>query len=145
QERNKRGLRPHIGSCHTGIHIGGDCLSFSDEALSWEGAAAACASRGGALASLADPRAVLEYSQEYYDGTNFWIGGSDAVMEGHWVWHTGVPFAANFPWGRGEPDSRAGDHEDCLELRGKWYNDQECNRTNRYICEDLEPRLLVPL
>ncbi|CAL4139130.1 unnamed protein product, partial [Meganyctiphanes norvegica] len=126
-----------------GVAIGGECYWFNEELKNWDDAVLACASRGRALASPANPGAVLEYAygkySKFYSG--FWLGGSDVASEGTWVWQSGEPLGDRFPWdpenGHGEPNNANGD-ENCLEMRihENRYNDIQCHNTKGYICED---------
>ncbi|CAL4107811.1 unnamed protein product [Meganyctiphanes norvegica] len=125
-----------------GVAIGGECYWFNEELKNWDDAVLACASRGRALASPADPGAILQYAygkySQFYSG--FWLGGSDVASEGTWVWQSGEPLGDRFPWdpenGHGEPNNANGD-ENCLEMRihENRYNDIQCHNTKGYICE----------
>ncbi|CAL4070550.1 unnamed protein product, partial [Meganyctiphanes norvegica] len=141
QERKKRQVK-NGGQCDSGVHIGGDCLSFSEETLDWYEAGAACASRGGVLASLAYLDAVLKYTKEHYADVFFCISGHLIpfifILLCTWLWQTGEPLGEQFPWGAGEPNSWEG--EDCLEIKGNaGYNNHYCYFKKRYICEAPSP------
>ncbi|CAL4123430.1 unnamed protein product, partial [Meganyctiphanes norvegica] len=121
-----------------GVIIGLQCFTFSSEnedALTWEEARNTCASKGGQLATLQDPEAVMAYVIDNYDGKLFWAGGSDNQDEGRWVWVNGDTMGEQFPWMSNEPNNHDG-LENCLLVN--WndygYNDLDCNRKHRYIC-----------
>ncbi|CAL4060876.1 unnamed protein product [Meganyctiphanes norvegica] len=121
------------GGCIGGVSIGYQCLTFSEEALSWDDASAVCTTNGGRLATLRNPAEVLKYVNDKKNA-QFWAGGSDTAKEGNWVWVTGEPFD-QFPWASNQPDNGGGD-QDCLVIG--WQNsfdDQGCNTKHRYICE----------
>ncbi|CAL4109875.1 unnamed protein product, partial [Meganyctiphanes norvegica] len=125
-------------SCFWGVRIGNQCLSFSEEALSWSAAITACANNGSQLASLTDPTETQGYTIGKYGGqVQFWAGGSDTAQESRWVWLTGVPFEVQFPWGSDQPNNGwARGNEDCLMMNWKGgYNDASCNKKLRYVCE----------
>jgi hypothetical protein len=83
-----------------------------------------------------------------FDG-NIWIGGSDADVEGRWVWIDGTQFwMGNFSgqpvdghftaWSMGQPNSASG-QEDCLAM---WmgvstWHDATCGTREAYMCQAL--------
>ncbi|OWF41067.1 Brevican core protein [Mizuhopecten yessoensis] len=78
----------------------------------------------------------------HYNG--LWIGGSDSVREGKWVWVDGTPMSFG-NWHRGQgPSAHHGfffsssSFEDCAQMRlddsGRWH-DYSCGRSYSYICE----------
>ncbi|CAL4244156.1 unnamed protein product, partial [Meganyctiphanes norvegica] len=79
-------IRPYIPvlevPCSGGVIIGGQCLVFSQEALNWGQAKTACENRDQTLASLINPKAVLDYVKATYGNETFLLGGSDAAKEG---------------------------------------------------------------
>jgi uncharacterized repeat protein (TIGR02543 family) len=109
-------------------------------------AAAAAAARGGYLATITsaeeqqaamaaiDP-ALLE------DLTGFWIGASDAAVEGEWRWGTGESFAhAN--WGTARPSAVEGNTLDFTEISGgggaeigNWYDRTATTVRTAYLLE----------
>uniref|UniRef100_K1QEA0 Perlucin n=1 Tax=Magallana gigas TaxID=29159 RepID=K1QEA0_MAGGI len=71
---------------------------------------------------------------------HFWTGGTDADVEGNWIWSmTGKPFTTFESWKTGEPNNDdRGKEEDCLEFTrklSKTWNDAVCNLTKPFICE----------
>ncbi|XP_065935450.1 galactose-specific lectin nattectin-like isoform X1 [Magallana gigas] len=75
------------------------------------------------------------------DNPKFWTGGTDADVEGNWIWSmTGKPFTTFESWKTGEPnnDDYRGKEEHCLEFirtLSKPWNDSVCNLTKPFICE----------
>ncbi len=100
-------------------------------------ARAACAAQGYQLLSAndADEHAfVVEVFTTRYPRHSWWLGLTDEVKEGVWVWEDGTP--ANFTrWWFWEPNDWEG--EDCAEFRpdGFW-NDNDCGQRIRFICEE---------
>lgn len=70
---------------------------------------------------------------------DFWIGGTDEVLEGVWMWAPKGTKITYSNWNRGAPEDTHG-NEDCLEivkwdgLVGKW-NDDNCSDESHFICE----------
>lgn len=65
---------------------------------------------------------------------NWWIGYSDAGIEGLWTWSSGTSSHAN--WSSGQPDNLG--NEDCAVDRfggSNYWNDEPCTSTHAFICE----------
>ncbi|CAL4193370.1 unnamed protein product, partial [Meganyctiphanes norvegica] len=72
-KRIKKELRKSIENsrrtpnfCSDGVILHDQCLVFSQEVQTWANAKAACESRGQALASLSEPKAILDYIHKTY-------------------------------------------------------------------------------
>nr|XP_029734465.1 perlucin-like [Aedes albopictus] len=73
--------------------------------------------------------------------SNVWIGASDNLQEGSFVWHeTGEPVQYT-SWAPGQPDNKWS-NEDCVEIAYRWYtrwswawNDRQCTNEQNFICE----------
>jgi len=66
----------------------------------------------------------------------YWIGGSDAHIEGHWKWNVDFSNFTFKDWDRGEPGNHGG-KEHCVLLYGtryKWH-DRSCSRKEAHVCE----------
>lgn len=76
---------------------------------------------------------------------DLWLGASDTVVEGAWIWPDGLQFWAGGSggtavnglfelWASGEPNND--DNEDCGELRtsNEW-NDVTCGEVQAFVCE----------
>lgn len=70
------------------------------------------------------------------DVENFWIGLTDALVEGHWVWETTQITPTYTNWAPGEPND-AGHHEDCAIMfpTSFHWNDGACSSKLSFICE----------
>lgn len=63
----------------------------------------------------------------------YWTGANDLQVEGEWVWlSTGEPVTMDF-WAAGEPNGVS--NENCMEIVSGQYNDDRCDKPQRYICE----------
>lgn len=71
----------------------------------------------------------------------YWIGLTDEVVEGKWIWYGTNTTASFFDWNGGEP-TNAGGNEHCVhvylysENNFNW-NDLPCTSENFFICEKL--------
>uniref|UniRef100_UPI0037E8A3A4 galactose-specific lectin nattectin-like n=1 Tax=Semicossyphus pulcher TaxID=241346 RepID=UPI0037E8A3A4 len=115
------------------------CYMFFYEEKDWSGAEDTCIKEKGNLASMHSEKdySLLRKLVKQATGTDkqTWIGGYDAVKEGHWKWSDGTPFDFT-KWGNGEPNNyRKGEH--CMELNYSerdHLNDTLCDKINSFIC-----------
>ena len=73
------------------------------------------------------------------DSPNIWIGASDEILEGHYVWY-GIEQPLGFTdWFPGEPNSvPLGEIEDCVVFYNDWnyqWADLPCDDKAYFICE----------
>jgi Lectin C-type domain len=143
------GLESGAPGCSAATFNGHDYL-LCKTSLNQPDAAAVCAANGMRLAKVEDATEnqwivdtlagpVLPVDS----GVNWiWLGGSDAVTEGSWLWPDGTLFYQNGPvgglftnWGPAEPnDARSG--EDCLALRINYrWTDLACTEVHLFCCE----------
>ncbi|KAK2897141.1 galactose-specific lectin nattectin-like isoform X2 [Channa argus] len=114
------------------------CYQFYNSEKDWADAESFCTSLGGNLASLLTADIQNFLKEMIFRATNAyknaWVGGSDAVKEGKWLWSDGSQFDFN-RWGKGEPNN-LGD-EDCMEINfgGQDYvNDAKCDLKRAFVC-----------
>ncbi|VDI74609.1 Hypothetical predicted protein [Mytilus galloprovincialis] len=137
--------------CHRGwFHHGNSCYFFSHTLKTWGDAASFCRTynshlatveTGGENAFLTDTIELIKngIGKRDIDDRDFWLGGTDEVIEGVWVWAPTGKDLTYTNWFPGDPDNwKTG--ENCLELswyhgtHGTW-NDQECSFESHFICE----------
>lgn len=113
------------------IEFQASCYLFIPSAQTWHAARDNCARLGARLAVVTSER-ENEFLVRHMNGSNF-IGLSDEVQEGRWVWEDGSNIVyENFA--EGEPNNSGG-VEDVVEIRrdGEW-NDLASFHTLPYIC-----------
>nr|QHR93057.1 Lec4 [Macrobrachium rosenbergii] len=132
------------------VDVGGTCLAFVIwEEVVWEEANIPCIGIEGELAildNIQQLRDIYEYlhDHEIYEHS-FWIGGSDTVTEGEWVWNDNSTVTMGSPWwgfsehGTGnwiqEPDGN--DEENCLALTSEGHHylrDKNCSELLSPLC-----------
>lgn len=68
---------------------------------------------------------------------SYWIGLSDIIQEGTYVWQTTQQRPDFADWGSGEPNDLH-HNEDCIELyqvKNFHWNDAPCSVKSKFICE----------
>jgi hypothetical protein len=84
----------------------------------WTGAEAEALAMGGHLASITSLAEETWIDNKFSTLTTYWIGGTDAALEGRWVWTTGELWSyANWAWG--EPNNAFPEH--YLVKNITWY------------------------
>jgi len=126
--------------CPSGLtEYNNSCWKFiySSNSNSWQNAQDYCESLGANLASIHSEAEFL-FLQDLvasYSGS-FWLGGTDAAVEGSWLWSDGSDWDY-INWMPGQPDS--GTSQNCLAMdtgEGGSWRDLGCITDNVYsfIC-----------
>lgn len=120
----------------------GECMpvrgySFCLNRRSWTSAREDCGRQGGRLAILEtlEENTLTSSLAIGFTNRSFWVGASDRITEGEWLWTDGSTIAYD-PWHAGEPND-AGGGEDCAHhnWRNRQWNDARCGRRDPYFCE----------
>uniref|UniRef100_A0A671XI36 C-type lectin domain-containing protein n=2 Tax=Sparus aurata TaxID=8175 RepID=A0A671XI36_SPAAU len=133
---------------------GPQCYYFSTDQLTWEQAREKCQQIGGALVKIEseDEQSFLMQTLRHKmteKEDRFWIGLTDSVTEGTWLWPDGTPLNKSLTfWRKGEPDNwtevnntQYVDGEDCVRMGEKcesglkWWFDEPCTAPHKCICE----------
>ncbi|XP_056109135.1 ladderlectin-like isoform X1 [Rhinichthys klamathensis goyatoka] len=119
----------------TWIKLGLRCYKFISHPTNWITAERNCQSLGANLASVRNKlenKFLLTLLPS--PSTHSWIGGHDAVQEGHWMWSDGTVFLYTH-WCTRQPDNYRA--ENCLEINlfsKRCWNDTQCSNSFSYIC-----------
>nr|ANG56319.1 C-type lectin [Meretrix meretrix] len=119
------------------------CYHFSHDTEDWPGAVVMCEKMGGNLLEIDGPlEGQYITSQVKLFNKAYWIGLSDVMEEGTWMW-----MGSNNPlepgsysnWLPGQP-SNSQNNENCADVwptTGQW-NDGQCHVPHNYICEKFD-------
>merc|ERR550519_1490943 len=109
--------------------------------LNWYDARNFCHRQGGNLISIHDND--LNSWMAKQNGYSAWIGASDSLNEGHWVWEDGQKMTENF-WNHATHEPNNFNNEDCAVIYsmnvpwgtyGRW-NDIDCEKHKLpFACE----------
>ncbi|XP_034546133.1 C-type lectin domain family 4 member G-like [Notolabrus celidotus] len=121
--------------CETGWKKFRDrCYYASTRRTTWSLSRDYCITKGADLVIINSSEKRDFVSRLVTAGVNTWIGLTDRVGEGTWMWVDGTPVNTTY-WEAGQPNSHGGD-QDCGEMvqKGEW-NDEGCSNENKWICE----------
>ncbi|XP_041841853.1 ladderlectin-like isoform X1 [Melanotaenia boesemani] len=112
------------------------CFCFVPRPLTWFAAEENCKSMNAHLASIRSAEEYQQIQKMIADQTpvypTTWLGGTDSVQEGEWLWADGSRFLFSH-WCKGEPNNLG--NQDCLAISGKkCWDDQLCDNKKQSVC-----------
>ncbi len=110
----------------------------------WQNAVNRCQTLGGYLVSV-ETASENDFVYKLSSGGNTWLGATDEIQEGSWVWTSGQPFDFKY-WDEGEPnnccpsqycggEACTPEHYLSFSGHGKTWNDMPRSSTVPFICE----------
>jgi hypothetical protein len=131
------GQDPLCGDSEVWPNNGHDYLFCNPIPLSWRDASLYCRAVGGHLASIDDAYEQDFIFQHVPDGQSDWIGATDRLYEGQWIWDLSASSLGFSFWADSEPNNNS-DGNDCASYfgtDGKW-TAQDCYSLRLpFICE----------
>jgi hypothetical protein len=127
--------RPCEGGDQAFLESGRCYLAFLT-AAAWGAAAAACEAEDAQLVTVGSEEEGARLATHLGEA-EWWMGASDAAVEGDWEWHTGEPMDYT-NWRAGEPNNGGVAGEDCGILEGHnggLWDDRACEDGYRFLCE----------
>jgi hypothetical protein len=116
------------------------CFRFFADPTDWFEARDACAAIGGMLTDVRDPQENVALIDLVGDSPSTWLGGTDAAVQGTWLWPDGAPFSYS-AWGEGQPTGQPG--EDCVRFVGPAVLGFGPSDWTDVPCAQLLPRICV--
>ncbi|KAG7153901.1 hepatic lectin-like [Homarus americanus] len=153
EENCFRTTEPPINVCQEPFELVGERCVFIDPFtdLSWHESKYMCEKLNADLISidsLALYGSLLEFIREKdLTSHDYWIGATDEVTEGNWVWENGKQMQMGSPlWSiycnyndyQQEPLASEGDDKDCAfleKIRFYYVDDDKCDQPKGAICE----------
>jgi hypothetical protein len=123
-----------------------DCYDLTSFTTDWVSARNYCSESGGYLVSIrnaTENEFVRQLALSECETNNFFIGLSDELVEGEFVWADGSPL--NYTnWSPGEPSDTEG--EDYVEMwqQGQWNDHGPDVQKSCVVCEFDQPQLFTP-
>ncbi|OWF45339.1 perlucin-like [Mizuhopecten yessoensis] len=133
------------GDCPSGflVHANSCYMDFNIQAT-WAEASMICDVYGGYLAEIGDEHEqhfiagyISRKTKSSYKPGIFWLGASDLLTEGEWMWSNSDTYLTYKNFAPGEPNNAAGG-EHCLEFdfSGNFqWNDNNCENLYNFVCE----------
>ncbi|XP_072291704.1 galactose-specific lectin nattectin-like [Eucyclogobius newberryi] len=126
--------------------FGSRCFKFFSEIKTWTDAEKSCHSFGANLPSIhseAQNTFIVDLIVKATgQNTRTWLGGTDAVEEGKWLWSDGTIWDfTRWPSSGSQPDNHEG-KEHCLMVnyRATFWNDDPNSRSLFYVCAKDVPK-----
>ncbi|XP_058240762.1 C-type lectin domain family 4 member E-like isoform X2 [Hemibagrus wyckioides] len=119
------------------IYFSSSVHSISNESMTWTESRQDCRGRGADLVII-NNKEEQEFISKLLGIRKAWIGLNDRDKEEEWKWVDDTRLSTGY-WGRGEPNSKAGD-EDCVLTGDRsdpvWnWADYPCDDKFIWICE----------
>ncbi|KAM8733638.1 uncharacterized protein AB9X84_025314 isoform 2-T3 [Acanthopagrus schlegelii] len=115
------------------------CYFVSAQQKNWTSSRQECIVMGADLVVIDSLEEQAFVKGMLKSGQNAWIGLTDSLTEGTWMWVDGTPVTTTY-WQPGQPNSFNG-NQDCGEILhraagvGEW-NDDGCFAEQNWICEN---------
>lgn len=106
-----------------------------EDRCSWKTARERCKQLGGQLVVIHD-KETQEFITTLANGRSVWLGATDEVKEGRWVWVDGTEMDFRH-FHKGEPNNANNKEHMAVMTKGgggRWSDVRELNETN-YVCE----------
>ncbi|XP_039897759.1 C-type lectin domain family 4 member M-like isoform X1 [Simochromis diagramma] len=157
-QTNKTLLEETCGRCPTGwLLLKTSCYYFSHHEINsrknWTESRQYCINQGGDLLVINNLEEQLLITDNFQKVSSsgvwwqngYWVGLTDAVTEGTWVWVNNVTEVDSMYWRSGQPDSSGEEKKNCAAFLfftdnvKTWYNVECSSKQLNWICE-MEPK-----
>ncbi|XP_026008242.1 C-type lectin domain family 4 member M-like isoform X1 [Astatotilapia calliptera] len=157
-QTNKTLLEETCGRCPTGwLLLKTSCYYFSHHEINsrknWTESRQYCINQGGDLLVINNLEEQLLITDNFQKVSSsgvwwqngYWVGLTDVVTEGTWVWVNNVTEVDSMYWRSGQPDSSGEEKKNCAAFLfftdnvKTWYNVECSSKQLNWICE-MEPK-----
>ncbi|XP_005916854.1 CD209 antigen-like protein E isoform X1 [Haplochromis burtoni] len=157
-QTNKTLLEETCGRCPTGwLLLKTSCYYFSHHEINsrknWTESRQYCINQGGDLLVISNLEEQLLITDNFQKVSSsgvwwqngYWVGLTDVVTEGTWVWVNNVTEVDSMYWRSGQPDSSGEEKKNCAAFLfftdnvKTWYNVECSSKQLNWICE-MEPK-----
>ena len=109
-----------------------------DTSMSWNEAEAYCESLGGHLATITSEEEQAKIEELLTIGTrnSYWLGATDELTNGEWLWVTGEDFSYE-NWANGQPDNSYNGSESYLGISRINQSWADANEWNDFLIDAL--------
>nr|XP_022294154.1 galactose-specific lectin nattectin-like [Crassostrea virginica] len=122
------------------VSHGGGCYAFvTNMKFTWNNAGAFCRNAGGKLVEIenaSEENFLRSHLLSSHKSEHFWIGGSDIIQDGKWLWLSTQEPLDYTDWAPREPSN--GITARCMTMayhEGCHWNDDICTMQYDFICE----------
>uniref|UniRef100_A0A3Q2VYE8 CD209 antigen-like protein E n=1 Tax=Haplochromis burtoni TaxID=8153 RepID=A0A3Q2VYE8_HAPBU len=152
------GTEETCGRCPTGwLLLKTSCYYFSHHEINsrknWTESRQYCINQGGDLLVISNLEEQLLITDNFQKVSSsgvwwqngYWVGLTDVVTEGTWVWVNNVTEVDSMYWRSGQPDSSGEEKKNCAAFLfftdnvKTWYNVECSSKQLNWICE-MEPK-----
>ncbi|XP_052089187.1 CD209 antigen-like protein C [Mytilus californianus] len=121
------------------LYFGGFCYNFRNIQKSWQSAQEDCKDRNSNLIKVENEVENSWIVSTFLTAQTIdilWIGASDILNEGQWLWVSDGSNLTFSLWNDYEPNN-SGTGEDCSVVKqtGMGWNDIPCDHTEQYLCK----------
>ncbi|XP_062587631.1 perlucin-like protein [Saccostrea cucullata] len=125
------------------ISHGSSCYLFVHQNRHWTAAEDYCRNFHAYLTNIGDyfeNQFLRTHVNLYGNGADFWVGATDAMVEGGWRWMPGFDPIGYDDWYPGQPNDDY--NQDCMQLCHEFHyhwDDDHCEESKPFICEKSIP------
>jgi|GEM_PF-1008709 len=124
------------------VNYNGHAYKIFDTSMTWYDAKSYCESLGGHLVTITSQEEqdfIVNLISSYGHKNYYWLGATDELEEGNWLWITGEPWVYT-AWCPGQPDNfpQMEDTENYLSISRKYdllWNDLPVNGASQDVSE----------